>query len=43
MRSLVFLLAPLLLANIVMWWPVSVIGSLCWAVALIASPRLLPE
>jgi hypothetical protein len=43
MRLLVFALAPLLLANVYMWWPHSVIFSLCWAVVLIASPRLLPE
>jgi len=43
MKLLVFALAPLLLANIYMWWPLHPLASIVWAVVLISSPKLLPE
>jgi len=43
MKLLVFALAPLLLANIMLWWPHSILLSLFWAVVLVSSPKLLPE
>jgi len=43
MKLLVFALAPLLLANIYMWWPHSILLSLTWAVVLISSPKLIAE
>lgn len=43
MKLLILILSPLLIANVILWWPHSVIFSLCWAVVMIASPKLLPE
>ena len=43
MKLMLFALSILLAANIYMWWPHSVLLSLCWAVVLISSPKLLPE
>ena len=43
MKLLVFALAPLLLANIMLWWPHSILLSLFWAVVLISSPKLLED
>lgn len=43
MKLLLVPLAVLLSINVFLWWPHSVIVSLCWAVALISSPKLLED